>query len=979
MSEPETTKGRTAKEIFFEAIEKATPQERAAYLDGACGKDPALRRQVEDLLAKHFQQDSFMKQPAAEASKTVVVPISEGPGTVIGRYKLLEKLGEGGFGAVYVAEQKEPVKRRVALKIIKLGMDTKQVIARFEAERQALALMDHPNIAKVFDAGATETGRPYFVMELVRGVPITTYCDENKLSTVERLQLFMVVCQAIQHAHQKGIIHRDIKPSNILVTLHDGVAVPKVIDFGIAKATHGELTDKTIYTQFQQFIGTPAYISPEQAEMSGLDMDTRSDIYSLGVVLYELLIGRTPFDGRELVMSGLDEMRRIIREQEPLRPSTRLGGYTAEELTATAKRRGAEPPKLLHSVRGDLDWIVMKCLEKDRARRYETASGVSADLKRFLNNEPVVARPPSAVYQFQKFVRRHERAVAAAGAVAVAVMLALGFTAFALLRERAALVRERQAQFRQAAAEKAKKGETVRADAVAQFMKHLLAGTAPELLRQGHQRPIRELLKAADELASTGLSNAPAAELQLRDLMAVLYMTDLTGHLDSPAAYKQMKRITELLPSVPPDQLGITLLLADVPEDKRPAPRDEYRIRAAMLSLWVGETNRGVADLQALRDEFRRRTPPADRSLALCLMGEGSFYLWKGDPAAAETKFTEALRLMPADTAPFYFYVTRIGLAMALADRGAADRAERVAREGLLPTDRITPDLADVHVGLLSTLTDALCRQKLFAQAETLLRDQKDKLSARKDCSPGALHAIERQIGEVFARSGNAREALPILMSVATNSMGLMYDCTAAATIAIGSGDLENYRRLCVIALTRFTAGAEGINALNIANILLALPQNEVVIQVAGELLDRVGQAADFPKDTEVGSRHWLEFRKGHLVEAAALWAKRSELATPDPSWATRRKGSDSFKAALIAFRSALPLAHLGRSDEARLAYAEGMKELGPAPSPEKPRDLGGVGGGYARWYLAEAHRREVEQVFKAKGIAIPEPGAPSK
>jgi len=360
MSEPETTKGRTAKEIFFEAIEKATPQERAAYLDGACGKDPALRRQVEDLLAKHFQQDSFMKQPAAEASKTVVVPISEGPGTVIGRYKLLEKLGEGGFGAVYVAEQKEPVKRRVALKIIKLGMDTKQVIARFEAERQALALMDHPNIAKVFDAGATETGRPYFVMELVRGVPITTYCDENKLSTVERLQLFMVVCQAIQHAHQKGIIHRDIKPSNILVTLHDGVAVPKVIDFGIAKATHGELTDKTIYTQFQQFIGTPAYISPEQAEMSGLDMDTRSDIYSLGVVLYELLIGRTPFDGRELVMSGLDEMRRIIREQEPLRPSTRLGGYTAEELTATAKRRGAEPPKLLHSVRGDLDWIVMK-------------------------------------------------------------------------------------------------------------------------------------------------------------------------------------------------------------------------------------------------------------------------------------------------------------------------------------------------------------------------------------------------------------------------------------------------------------------------------------------------------------------------------------------------------------------------------------------------------------------------------------------
>jgi len=984
MSEPETTNRRSEKEIFVEAIEKATPAERAAYLDGACGKDPLLRQRVEELLAKHFQQDSFMSQPAAENPKTVVVPISEGPGTVIGRYKLLEKLGEGGFGAVYVAEQKEPVKRRVALKIIKLGMDTKQVIARFEAERQALAMMDHPNIAKVFDAGATETGRPYFVMELVRGVPITRYCDENKLSTTGRLELFMTVCQAIQHAHQKGIIHRDIKPSNILVTLHDGVAVPKVIDFGIAKATHGELTDKTVYTQFQQFIGTPAYISPEQAEMSGLDMDTRSDIYSLGVVLYELLVGRTPFDGRELLISGLDEMRRVIREQEPLRPSTRLSGFTDEELTATAKHRGAEPPKLLHSVRGDLDWIVMKCLEKDRARRYETASGVSADLKRYLTSEPVVARPPSTVYRFQKFVRRHKRAVAAASAVVVAVVLGLAFATFALVREREAvvrareaLVRARQAQLRQAAAEKAKQGETVRADAVAEFMKHLLASTAPDLLRQGHQRPIRELLKAVDELASTGLSNAPAAELQLRDLMAALYMTDLTGHLDSPAAYQQMKRITELLPSVPAEQLGITVLLANVPEDKRPAPRDEYRIRAALASLWTGETERGLADLQALKEEFRRRTPPAERSIALCLIGEGGFHLHKGDPATAETKLNEALRLMPADAAPFYLYVTRMTLAGALADRGAAAEAEKVAREGLLPPESVTPDLAYLQVELLSTLADALCRQKRFAEAEFLLRDQKDELSARGDCPPGALLAIERQIGEVLARSGNATEALPILMSVATNSMGMVYDCAAAAMVAIGSGEMENYRWLCAIALTRFTAGAEGINALNIANILLAAPQDEVVVQVAGELLDRLGEIKDFPKDKEVSSRELMQFRKGQLVEAAALWAKRSELAAPGTPRPTRRTGSDSFKAAFIGFRSALPLARLDRLEEARLAYAEGMKDLGPAPSAEKPRDLGGVGGGYARWYLAEAHRREVEQLFKAKGIAIPERALP--
>ncbi|MBI2948352.1 MAG: serine/threonine protein kinase, partial [Verrucomicrobia bacterium] len=299
-------------EALFDEVLKFKPEERAAFLAGACGNDLELRRRVEELLQADLEAGDFLPSEPAGA-RTMVVPVTEAPGTCIDRYKLLEKLGEGGFGAVYVAEQREPVKRRVALKIIKLGMDTKQVVARFEAERQALALMDHPNIAKVLDAGATDTGRPYFVMELVRGIPITKYCEENHLSTEERLKLFIQICHAIQHAHQKGIIHRDIKPSNILITLHDGVPVPKVIDFGIAKATQGELTDKTIYTQFQQFIGTPAYMSPEQAEMSGLDIDTRSDIYSLGVLLYELLTGSTPFDTKELMKSGLDEMRKIIR------------------------------------------------------------------------------------------------------------------------------------------------------------------------------------------------------------------------------------------------------------------------------------------------------------------------------------------------------------------------------------------------------------------------------------------------------------------------------------------------------------------------------------------------------------------------------------------------------------------------------------------------------------------------------------------
>ena len=419
------------KQVLAEAAARNSPAERAAYLDGACRGDERLRAEVEKLLLAHDQAGAFLEDPVAPPQhSTIVLPVppTEKPGDKIGHYKLLQQIGEGGCGVVYMAEQEQPIRRRVALKVIKLGMDTKAVIARFEAERQALALMDHPNIAKVLDAGATDTGRPYFVMELVRGIKITDYCDQNNLSTEQRLDLFVQICHAIQHAHQKGVIHRDIKPSNILVMLADDVPVPKVIDFGIAKAIGERLTDKTVYTRFEQFIGTPAYTSPEQAGLSGLDVDTRSDIYSLGVLLYELLTGRTPFEPKALAQAGLEEIIRCIREDEPPKPSTRLMRLESKEQTTTAQRRATEPPKLIRSLRGDLDWIVMKCLEKNRTRRYDTANELARDIECHLNYQPVSAAAPTLGYRTAKYVRRHRRVLATAGALVTMAVLGTMFS-----------------------------------------------------------------------------------------------------------------------------------------------------------------------------------------------------------------------------------------------------------------------------------------------------------------------------------------------------------------------------------------------------------------------------------------------------------------------------------------------------------------------------------------------------------------------
>ncbi len=438
--------------IFEVARNIDSPAARETYIHQMCGEDLGLEQRVKALLQAFEESESFLESPPSELelAATRLEPVSEQVGTQIGPFKLLQQIGEGGMGVVYMAEQTVPVERRVALKVIKPGMDTRTVIARFEAERQALAMMDHPNIAKVLDAGTTKSGHPYFVMELVKGVPITQYCDDHQLTPRQRLELFMPVCQAVQHAHQKGIIHRDLKPSNVLVTEYDDRPVPKVIDFGVAKAIQQRLTDKTMFTELGQVIGTLDYMSPEQTKLNQLDIDTRSDIYSLGVMLYELLTGNPPFDRVRLRSAAIDEVMRIIREEEPPRPSIRLS--SVDTLPSVAANRHIDPRDLTRQLRGEIDWIVMKTLEKDRTRRYDTANGLAADIKRFLDDDPVLACPPSKAYLFRKFAKRNKSVMTTAAILTAAILLGSGISVWQAVRAsheaRRANAAERLAQLR---------------------------------------------------------------------------------------------------------------------------------------------------------------------------------------------------------------------------------------------------------------------------------------------------------------------------------------------------------------------------------------------------------------------------------------------------------------------------------------------------------------------------------------------------
>jgi serine/threonine protein kinase/tetratricopeptide (TPR) repeat protein len=616
--------------IFIEALQKDLPGERAAFLDEACGGNAELRRSIEMLLRAHEKAGHFLQRVPGDR-RTADQATQEGPGTLVGPYKLLEEIGEGGMGAVWMAEQREPVQRKVALKIVKAGMDSRQVVARFEAERQALALMDHPHIAKVFDGGTTSAGRPYFVMELVKGVPITRYCDEHRLTPRQRLELFVPVCQAIQHAHTKGIIHRDVKPSNVLVAPYDGVPVVKVIDFGVAKAVGQRLTERTLFTGLGAVVGTLEYMAPEQAELNNHDIDTRSDIYALGVLLYELLTGTTPLRHERLQELAFTELLRTIREEEPPKPSTRLS-ESKETLPAISAQRHMEPAKLTKLVRGELDWIVMKCLEKDRNRRYDTAHTLARDVERYLADEPVQACPPTVGYRLRKLARRNKGPVVAVSLVLLALVAGTAVSTWQAVRATRAETEAREAQDqatqelnRALRAEKEAGAEKANAQALLRFLLADVLEQADPYHEPDRDLKVRTLVDRAAGRLDANQAIPPLVQAAIGQTIGKIYWglgeyRKAEGHLAQ--AYQMLRQ--------------------HAGEDQAETLEAAYHL--AKLYYFQSDYARAEPLFLRVVDGRRRRLGDEDPATLQALSALGFFYVWHDEPQRAEPLFIKGLQ-----------------------------------------------------------------------------------------------------------------------------------------------------------------------------------------------------------------------------------------------------------------------------------------------------------------------------------------------
>ncbi|MHC4109499.1 MAG: tetratricopeptide repeat protein [Planctomycetota bacterium] len=724
-------KPKDIKTILAEAMEKSTTEERSAYLDDVCGGDSRLRQEVESLLQIEDKVGDFLEVPPFDPNVILDNPtLVEGPGTVIGKYKLLEKIGEGGMAVVYMAEQKKPLQRKVALKIIKLGMDTKQVIARFEAERQALAMMDHPNISKVLDAGATETGRPYFVMELVRGVSLTEYCDENKVSTQGRLDLFIEVCNAVQHAHQKGIIHRDIKPSNVMVTLHDDKPVPKVIDFGIAKATSQKLTEKTLFTRYAQLIGTPEYMSPEQAQMSGLDIDTRTDIYSLGVLLYELLTGALPFDPESLRSAAFGEIQRIIREEEPPTPSKRLSDL-GDKAKQVAQSRSTDVITLVKRLQQELEWVPLMAMRKDRTRRYRSVSELADDIQNYLNGNPLIAGPPSVTYRVRKFIQRNRKFVTGFAAVAVTVLA--GFivsTSMYFHAEDSRREAERQAKISTAVNDF--------------FNKDLLMSVVPSKAK-GREVTVREVLDAASEKIEAKFKDEPVIEASIRETLGRTYrrlgeIKSAEPHLERAFAIHK-EELGEQHPETLYAMSNLAVLYID--QDRYEEAERLFSVALKNLRIVAGEEDRSTisctnnlatvysklgrhAEAEALYNrvlEVSRRVLGAEHLETLAAMNNlASLYEKQGQHKKAEELYVKTLEITRKSLGREHPQTlsTMYNLAKLYQDQNLYDKAEQLYNKALEMSQKVLGEDHPDTVECINNLAVLFFKQGQYKKAEPL-------------------------------------------------------------------------------------------------------------------------------------------------------------------------------------------------------------------------------------------------------------------